>query len=397
MRKILLFILCIFLMPVVAHAADASISGPSSITNGSNVTVNVNLNSVAAWNIHITSSGATSGCSKIFADVTANGLNTNKTLSVTCKATSIGNISFSVSGDITSEDGNNRNVSLSKNITVIAPREKESENRLQNLYVDNYELNIPFNSDTYEYSISVPTTESQITINASAMGRYASINGTGTYLVSEDGNSFVISVTAENGSSKEYKLNILIIDPDPIEIEIDNKKYTVVKTNKKLVKPEGYEESTIQINDLTIPSYKNDVTKFIIVGIKDENGNIKYAIYENNNYRLYNEVNSNNLKLYISEGDLVGLEKIKTSIDDTYYDTYKLDDRFVICYAMDISSGKYNYYKYDTFDKTFQYYEITKEDKSVNLYFIMTIVFGILLGISICVNIYLVIKRKRDK
>ena len=70
-------------------ASDATISGPSSITNGSNVTVSVNLNSVAAWNIHINSSGATSGCSKSFADVTANGLNTNKTLSITCKAISI--------------------------------------------------------------------------------------------------------------------------------------------------------------------------------------------------------------------------------------------------------------------------------------------------------------------
>ena len=44
MRKVLLFMLCLFIMPVVAFASDATISGPSSITNGSNATVSVNLN-----------------------------------------------------------------------------------------------------------------------------------------------------------------------------------------------------------------------------------------------------------------------------------------------------------------------------------------------------------------
>ena len=80
---------------------------------------------------------------------------------------------------------------------------------------------------------------------------------------------------AENGTSKEYKLNVSITDPNPIEIELNNEKYTLVKTNKKLVKPEGYEESTININGTDIPSYTSNITKFTIVGIKDEKGNIK--------------------------------------------------------------------------------------------------------------------------
>lgn len=397
MKKILLFILCLFIMPVAVFAADANISGPGTITNGSNVTVNVNLNNVAAWNIHISSSGATSSCSKSFADVTANGLNTNKTLSITCRATSIGNISFSVSGDVTSEDGNNKSVSLSKNVTVVAPKEKESENRLQNLSVDNYELNIPFNSDTYEYSVDVPPTESQVTINASTMGKYASISGTGTYSIDEEDATFNIIVTAENGSSKEYKLNVSIIDPNPIEIKIDNEKYTLVKTNKKLVKPEGYEESTVKIEEMNIPSYTSNVTKFTIVGIKDESGNIRYATYENGNYKLYNEVNSNNLKLYILDGNLDGFEKSKISIGDVYYNVYKLDNRFVICYAMNINSGEYNYYKYDTVDKVFQYYEVIKNEKKVNYNFIIIIILGGLLTLSIFFNIYFIINKKRNK
>ena len=135
---------------------------------------------------------------------------------------------------------------------------------------------------------------------------------------------------AENGTSKEYKLNVSITDPNPIEIELNNEKYTLVKTNKKLVKPEGYEESTININDFD-------------------------------------------------------------------YNAYKLDNRFVICYAMDMNNGQYNYYKYDIIDKTFQYYEIFKEDRKINYYFITTIVLGGLLSISIFFNIYFIIKRKKFK
>ena len=201
---------------------------------------------------------------------------------------------------------------------------------------------------------------------------------------------------AENGTSKEYKLNVSITDPNPIEIELNNEKYTLVKTNKKLVKPEGYEESTININGTDIPSYTSNITKFTIVGIKDEKGNIKYAIYEKDNYKLYNEVNSNNLKLYISEGNLDGFEKVKINIDFDY-NAYKLDNRFVICYAMDMNNGQYNYYKYDIIDKTFQYYEIFKEDRKINYYFITTIVLGGLLSISIFFNIYFIIKRKKFK
>ena len=54
------------------------------------------------------------------------------------------------------------------------------------------------------------------------------------------------------------------------------------------MKPEGYEESTININGTDIPSYTSNITKFTIVGIKDEKGNIKYAIYEKDNYKLSN-------------------------------------------------------------------------------------------------------------
>ncbi len=395
MKKIFIFIIALFSMPLSISALSANISGPNSVEKGSNVTVSVNLIDTAAWNIKI-SSGS---CSNNFADVTGNGLNTNKTLNLTCNTGNNDNITFYVSGDITSEDGNNQNVSLSKTIDVYNPRIKESESRLKSLSVDGYNLNKNFDSNDYEYVVSVPLTETKININALTIGNNANVIGIGTYEISENGNIFIIKVTAEDGSVSEYKINVLITDPNPINVEIENENYTVVKQKSKLEKIFNYEETTIEINGISIPAYKSDITHFTIIGLQNNDGNIKYAIVENNNYKLYNEVSSNNLNLYITSGNLENYKKIKTEINGISYDTYKLNDRFVICYAMDISSGTYNYYKYDTIDKTFQYYEIKENTDQnnkykINIYFITTIIFLI---ISITLIIFIIYNFKKKK
>ena len=395
MKKIFIFIIALLSMPLSISALSANISGPNSVEKGSNVTVSVNLIDTAAWNIKI-SSGS---CSNNFADVTGNGLNTNKTLNLTCNTGNNDNITFYVSGDITSEDGNNQNVSLSKTIDVYNPRIKESESRLKSLSVDGYNLNKNFDSNDYEYVVSVPLTETKININALTIGNNANVIGIGTYEISENGNIFIIKVTAEDGSVSEYKINVLITDPNPINVEIENENYTVVKQKSKLEKIFNYEETTIEINGISIPAYKSDITHFTIIGLQNNDGNIKYAIAENNNYKLYNEVSSNNLNLYITSGNLENYKKIKTEINGISYDTYKLNDRFVICYAMDISSGMYNYYKYDTIDKTFQYYEIKENTDQnnkykINIYFITTIIF-LIISITLIIFIIYILKKKK--
>lgn len=395
MKKIFIFIIALFSMPLSISALSANISGPNSVEKGSNVTVSVNLIDTAAWNIKI-SSGS---CSNNFADVTGNGLNTNKTLNLTCNTGNNDNITFYVSGDITSEDGNNQNVSLSKTIDVYNPRIKESESRLKSLSVDGYNLNKNFDSNDYEYVVSVPLTETKININALTIGNNANVIGIGTYEISENSNIFIIKVTAEDGSVSEYKINVLITDPNPINVEIENENYTVVKQKSKLEKIFNYEETTIEINGISIPAYKSDITHFTIIGLQNNDGNIKYAIVENNNYKLYNEVSSNNLNLYITSGNLENYKKIKTEINGISYDTYKLNDRFVICYAMDISSGTYNYYKYDTIDKTFQYYEIKENfdqnnKHKINIYFITTIIF-LIISITLIIFIIYILKKKK--
>ena len=123
MKKIYItLILAIMLIfpQVVLAAGGVSISAPSSVESGNNVTIKVTISNVAAWNIKITASGATDGVTKSYADATEDALNTTKTFSITCNSKGTGNINIKVSGDVTTQDGKNTDISSSKTISVTA-------------------------------------------------------------------------------------------------------------------------------------------------------------------------------------------------------------------------------------------------------------------------------------
>lgn len=379
-KKLGLLIISILMLPSVVFAAgSASGSAPGSVENGSNVTFTVNISNTAAWNLKLNGSGATGGCSNSFADVTANGGNTSKSFSITCRATSEGTITFTATGDITSADGANSNVSITKTVNVVKPREKETEPRLSSLSIDGY--NIEFNKDKESYSIEVEPSVTSINISAKAMSGRASISGTGTKEIDPDGGKFDVVCTAENGTKKTYSINVSVIDKNPIKITIDGKEYTVVKSSKRLTAPTNTTEGKTTINDIEVPSYTSEKAKITIVGIKDSEGTVKYAIYKDGNYELYNENKSSELLLYLSFKSLEGYKETTVKILEQEYKAYEINDRFKIVYGMNLENGEYNYYKYDTIENTFQYFEIgNKEEKngsSSNVFIVATIIFAV--------------------
>lgn len=404
-KKIIIFIIALISLPITVKAApSSSISASSSVEVGSKVTATVTLKNTAAWNIQIISSGSTSGCSQKFADATSDAKNTTKTLSVTCKATGVGAIAFTVTGDITSADGTKSNVSLSKRVTVTEPRPKSTDATLASLSIEGYNLIPEFNKDTLEYNVTLPSTVDKINISAKVNESHASLTGTGEFEVTEGMNTFNIVVTAENGSTKTYIINANVEDIDPIKIEINNKNYTIVKNAKNLTKPELYEETTIKIGEFDIPAFYSEITKFTLIGVKDENGRISLAIYnkEKNEYILYNEFTANALILYITNfpESIDNYLKDNITINDVEVEVYryKKDSRFVICYAMDTTTGEYNYYSYDTKEKTFQIWnqeEVLDLKNDVKTYTYACIAFGGGLLFAFILIICLLHKRKK--
>lgn len=368
--KYLIFSLLIYMIcgyNVAAASASLSVSS-GKIENGKSVTATVNMKGAAAWNITISSSGATSGCTKSFADASSDGNNINKSFSVTCKSTSTGIISFVLSGDITSSDGTNSSVSGKKSVTVTTPREKSTNNKLKSLSIKDYEISPKFDKDVNEYSVTVPSTVEKIEIDAKKADSYAIIEGTGEKTVEEGVNTFEIIVTSETGVSNTYKLTVNVEDQNPIEVVVDGKKYTVVKVAKNLTKPELFDETTIKIGEFNIPAFTNEISKYTLVGLKDESGNIELFIYKDGKYTKYNEFRSDSLSIIFLKMDKVPVGYTKTSItiNEVKMNAYKVEgNKKFLLYGLNIATGKKNYYTYDKEEKTLQIFDVKEYENNI--------------------------------
>lgn len=412
MKKLLNIVLVIILSFVVTlnvNAASASISVSSStIEKGNSVKATVTISDAAAWNLKIYSSGATSGCDANYADATSNGKNATKSFTVTCKSTQTGIINISFSGDITSEDGTNKAISGSKNVKVTEPRAKSTNNNLASLSVEGYEITPAFSKDVLEYSVEVPNTVDMITIKAKAADSYASVDGVGEVEVLEGANKFEIIVTSETGKEKVYTLNVNVEDKDPILVTVDGKEYSVIKNKKALVIPELFTETTVDINGFTIPAFYSDITKLTLVGLKDNEGNVKLFVYKDGEYSEYREIKVANTILMLIDIEVTAkyFKKGTVLINDIKYDCYKLSNHsdFALLYGMNMATAKEELYVYDSVEQTLQRYdydysmimhdELEKKDENIK---ILYIVLAVLVVFIIFVIIMFSVKNRKIK
>ena len=150
----LVLLVGILLFPLAVNAEGSASISASDVVNGNKAKATLNLKNVAAWDIRIEGSGATNGCSIHEVGDSGSGNNINKSFSVECKATSLGTITFTYSGDITSADGTNTPISGNKKINVVKPRDKSSNNNLKTLSVDGYTLTPEFDKEVLEYNLN---------------------------------------------------------------------------------------------------------------------------------------------------------------------------------------------------------------------------------------------------
>ncbi len=365
MKKKIVFLILLVSCIKVVNAASISVSASSNyVTSGSGVTFYVNINGAAAWQLTGYSAGATSGCSLGDEGVgdSGTGNNVNKTLSVYCPATSVGQISFTVTGNVADASGNAIDVNGSKTVTVQAPRQLDSNNNLASLGVEGYKITPDFSADTLDYSVEVPSTVNDVNITGSVASDYASIEGTGKKGVNEGANLFIITVTSETGIPKEYKLTVNVKDENPIKINLNEEEYTIMKNAKNIIKPELYEQTTIKINNIDVPAFYNETTNITLIGVKDSKGNVRLAIYDKdkNTYELYEENKSDQMILLIRSINEVkeGYIKSEVKIGDVLYDCLKIneDSEYAIIYATNLITGIDDYYLYDSKENSYVRY-----------------------------------------
>lgn len=81
-------------------------------------------------------------------------------------------------------------------------------NKLNALSVDGYTITPSFNMDTEEYSLIVESNITSINVQASAIDNKATVNGAGNISLASGLNYINVVVTAENGTTRTYRINV---------------------------------------------------------------------------------------------------------------------------------------------------------------------------------------------
>ena len=379
-KFLLLLGLCFLPVSNVYAAGSGSIAASDTVVNGSTVTATITLRNVAAWNVRASGSGSTNGCSAHEVGDSGNGNNTTKSFSITCKATSLGTINFSFSGDVTSSDGDNRDVSGSKQVTVVKPREKSNNNNLKSLSIEGVSITPEFNKDTLEYSAEVGDEVETIKINASMEDSYGHIDGIGDKELAEGLNKFEIKAISETGLEKVYVLSITVKDNNPKEEKIDGKTYTLVKRASSLVLPEGlnkesFELSKVTIDEVEVPSYKSEELKLELIGLKDDKGNVYLFKYENEQILgKYELLSSKGLSIEFINAKSIpdGYSKTEITVDGKVYTAYQNKYKnYALIYGKNLETNEENWYSYNIKEGSIQKYngevinDLNKEIKTL--------------------------------
>ena len=401
MKKIL-FAISLFLIGlinVVAAPVDLYVSRKTA-TIGQSIIVTVKSNdavgkySLTSNNGNVLSGSFTGGFQRI---------GEQATYTFTAKNPGSATITFTPQNMATYSNDSKYTNPSSFAVTIYAPRPLSTNNNLSSLGVDGASLTPEFNKDTLEYTVELEPGTEKINVTANIEDDYASLSGTGEKEVTEGDNNIEVVVTAENGSTKTYKINATVKEFNPVKVKVNNKEYTVVRNKKNLEPPANYEETTIKINEEEVPAYQSKITKYLLVSLKDSNGNQNWYVKEKDNYKLYKEYKFRNTVLYPLELEKIPTGYSKTSIkyNDEKIVAYKLKNssKYALIYAMNVETGKENIYMYDSKEDTVQIYNdehVNKLMEENDLY--LKILIGLSAGIVLCIGIiiFILIRKKKS-
>jgi putative mannosyl-glycoprotein endo-beta-N-acetylglucosaminidase len=371
--KYFIAVVTLFTFITKVNAAGATISvntSASQIIVGNNITVTVTISSsspLGSWEYNLNYdknifSLVSSDVGLHYAGVVQNNSTKAVSYRYTFKANRSGNASFYI--DASTVFGFDESIfevtNGKRNVRAITYSEYQaslsSNNYLKDIKVEGYEISPVFNKDTLEYTVKVDEDVTKIKVIAYVEDNKAKVNGEGELEVTQGNNSFNIVVVAENGSEKTYKLNVEVIDKNPIEVEVDETKYTIVKVKSMLQKPNSFIEKTVTINEIEIPAFYSQITDFTLVGLKDENGNISLFIYNDGKYQKYTEFIFGNITLFPLKMDktIDKYEKGNVTINNNSVECLELSksNRFKIIKALNVDTNEEGLYLYDTKDNS---------------------------------------------
>ena len=392
-----LWLLVLLLLPLNVFAASGSIKASASsskVTLNNSVTVTVKVSSsdtLGSWQFNISYDKKRLSLVSGDTSIVGYGDGTYKSKSYTYKfkAISTGSATISVDNAKIVDWDSEQAISTSAGDLTLTIKEPvvinySSDNNLKSLSVEGFTISPEFNKSTLEYSATLDANTTKVKINATVNDSKAKLSGTGEKEVKEGNNPFEIVVTAENGSSKTYKLNLVVPEKDPIKYSFGDKEYFVLRKLPEEI-PVNFNHSTIKFNEEDVACLQNEHLNLTLIYLRDSNNHENFYIYDltNKTVRLYNEIKSNDISVFISEPtkELKDLEKTTIEINEHEVSAYQIrkGSNHYIIYGKDVSTGEGNYYIYDKTLKTLGLYSPEDVEYLMNsnsIYKILTYALG---------------------
>lgn len=404
MKKIISFLSLIMfiILPLNVEAGSLSISASTnSVIVGNSVIISVKATNVAGT-ISLTSSNGSilsGGASGMWIE--------NETKVFTFRANSAGTVNVTVTPTNMGDFDNNGSYTTSKSVTINVKNKPiivlSTDNNLSSLGIEGYTLTPEFNKDNLEYSATIAPDTTSINVVATPNHGGATVTGNGVREVTDGDNRIEINVTAENGTSKTYVINAKVEEYNPIEVDMGEEKYTVVRKKSLITPPENYTETSVTINNEEVPAYYSEITKYTLVALKNSEGKQAFYIYDNGVYKHYKELTFNQLKICLLDMPSVPdlYEKGIFVYNDENINAYKIspNSSYSLIYGMNVETGNKNYYIYDSNENTIQIYnteEISKLNEKIE--YMIYIIIG-LLGFSfiLLITTLIVVFKKSSK
>ena len=268
---VIVLLLVLSMVPCVWAAPSASMSGPSTVRAGDTITVSFSAgggiyggsgavsydSSLLTLNGYTAAVGGSwavefSGNSFVFYDNSMSspisGGATIFTASFTVNTSVAAGTAMSVSATgVTLSDGNADSVigTCSYSATIAPPL--SANNQLSALTVSNATISPAFSADTTTYTASVPYSTSSLQVSATAADSKATVSVGSTSLTAGGTTNVRITVTAENGATREYVIKVTRAQ-DPNYVKSNN-------ADLKTLAVEGYTLS---------PAFAADVTQYYV-------------------------------------------------------------------------------------------------------------------------------------
>lgn len=429
----LLFGFLMFFIPNVIYASNATIkiSAPDSVYVGDDVKVSVTLSSsssIGSWQYNISYDDAvlsfvssTSESPQQVASYATSAGKTSVTYSWNFKAKNTGSTSFKIDGvavyafDDDSEMGISG--STSKTIKIVKPSSSSgssggsssggssnnytysSNNNLSSLTIEGFEFE--FDNEKSEFSVNVPNETKKIKVGATAEDNKATVNGIGEYDLVEGNNDIQVIVKAENGNTKTYILHVNVLELAPVSVTVDDNSYTLIRKSELLPKTIlTFPIDSVLIKGETIPCYYSELNNLYLVGLRDEAGIVYLYKYDNVNdkFSKYDELSVGGIFLSLANVDSMPegykIEKIK--INNISVDSYTKEGVLPLIYGLNLETGKYNYYTYDSLENTIQRFEFSNKTDNSSFYS-LTIMLLIVIIIVQFIIMIVISKNKKTK